>query len=249
MIWMHAPRPRGSLPAQALLDGARLVYVFNEASGAILNSGPDGATYNIGSVSANVTRQVAGVVRPDSLSILGSITNGTGAPDYGHAQSAAAPNIAGNQTFSWEMVLKTPLDKNGILALISNGAGGSSTALSVDAGTGAVRADLNIIGQPFNSQVLHGTGAITSAYRHIVMTWDGTNTRGYYQGGLVYTVAIGPGGTGISQSTPGSAKVVVAGDIDFNNSNIAASIDFLAVYTGHVLTGPEVATHFGLSGA
>jgi len=224
-------------------DGAAIIYKFDENSGSFVNHVNPG-TNDLTAVSGNITRNQTGVSGPDLKGALGSTTNGSGATSYGHAEGVS-PSLNGNKTFSIEIVAKFPVSKNGPIITLNGKAG-----FSIDSGTGAVRGDLQITGQAFNSQSIGQNGVsgldLVNTFHHIVMTWDGTNAKTYLNGTLKTNVTIGPGNTGISDS--GSPVMSVFGDVDFNNNNVAVTMDFAAIYTAHVLSSTQVTAHFNRSG-
>lgn len=243
----EAPTPVHDIPdllALALADGATQAYAFDEASGNIIDHAPGGA-HPFTAVAANVMRLVAGISGPDELGITTDSANGS-SPDFGHCRGTH-PSLHGQTQFSLEAVFKVPLNKSGGVVHMDSGDGFTSVGFSADAGTGAVRADISVQGQPFNSQLL-ATAAnnITTTYKHCVLTWDGLSFKGYLQGSQVFSVNIGGGSSGIYN--PSSTKLAVGGTAFGGTSNVNLTIEFLALYNGIVLNATQVQDHFEEAG-
>ncbi len=228
----------------ALLDGAIAAYKFNEASGNFLN-GVNPGTYDFSSVSSNITRQTTGVSGPDFKAFTGSTAAGGGAPDWGHAQGNQPDSISGCQAFTMEMVVRVPTNVGGLVLYFNRQDDTEIAGFSVSAGSGFLLAEIQVAGVGFNSNNL--TNGINAAFQHIVATYDGTTFKGYKNGSNIFSVSVGPGATGIRTFTAGQ-KMSVAGRTAFGGNNLAAEVDFLAIYTSVVLSAGQITAHFNASG-
>ena len=228
-----------------LADGATIAFKFNESSGNILNYGSGGSAYDLTQVSSTITRDVTGVSGPDVKAITTSSSNGS-TPTYGHMQGVRS-TLSGNQAVTLECILKVPLNATKtVVNMNSTDAGNTALELSVDSGTGALRAGIAVTGQPFTSSTLTTSG-VNSAFKHVVATWNGSNWIGYYQGAQIFSTAIGGGGTGIFDGAA-THGLAVGGFYNDGTVNCAGTFDFLGIYFGTILTPTQVSAHFALSG-
>jgi Concanavalin A-like lectin/glucanases superfamily len=224
-----------------LADGAGLIYLLDESSGTFLNVGPS-TGYDFDEVSSAWTRAVTGLSGPDALGVQSSAGDGS-SPTYGHAQVTTPPaDFDGATAFSLEIVLTATARGSGVVWII--GAFTETTvSLEFNSGASKLQAGVTITGSTFTLyDVTSDVAGLASDWHHIVMTWDGTDFRVYYQGTLVVNETLGGGSDTLDMSYP-NARMALMGAPDYGSANVAGIVDVIGLYEDVVLSPEQVAAH------
>jgi hypothetical protein len=234
--------PLPPLVEQAILDGAEVVYIFNESSGNLINQVNPG-THDL-SVDAQVIRSATGVVPSDLLAYDFSNTN-PGGPLFGHCEGTRpSVNFA---NFTAEIVGRFPSPASPGRFALEARTGGGLTCFSFSQNTSgdllaAIFSNVN------NSQLIALQSLGESApYAHYVWQRDGANLKhvGWRNAVQKYNVTIG--GTTVLES--GSTRNIAIGGIyQAGTGNINADVDFVAIYPNVLLTSEQIADHFAVTG-
>jgi len=225
-----------------LADGVGLVYLLDEASGNLVNTGPT-TGYAFDEVSSNWTRQVAGQSGPEQLAVQTTSATQSNST-HGHAQVTVPPaSFDGATAASLEIVFKVTPRASGCIFVL--GAFTETTlSLEFNVGNTKLMAGITTATTSFATyELTSALGAFGSTWQHVVLTWDGTNLKGYLNGNLVLTQACGTGATGMDMSYP-NPRFALCGAPDDQNVNLAGYVDVIGLYETVALDSTQVTAHY-----
>lgn len=232
---------RKNLLQLALADSATVAYVFNEASGNLLDKGTGG--WNLAS-HAQVTLGAAGVNAPDKLAYT-FISTSQGSPTWGHTQGNR-PLISPYTKIAFECVCKIPSGTNQTITQGTAVGTLNIFGLGTDA-NGDVTGYLALTGG--NTQAMGVTTRTSKQnFQHYIWQYDGTIFTGYVNGVQAYSVTTTIGSATFFDDTLANARLAIGGASDSGASNTACTVDFYAQYNGLFLSAAQIARHFASSG-
>jgi hypothetical protein len=225
---------------QVLTDGAQYYYRCNETSGTTL--------HDLGPHAWNLTTQNSPTLN-QSTPILANASNAASVLFNGSNQSAVKnsanpPGFSNWATLTMESWFKLSGSPSGNVAIASWGSASNNQGFLWGVLSGATGIWLDLA---YASGSNLGIGlkctVSTSAWQHLVLTWDGTTVLGYLNGALVAEGMM----VGTLQNPTSSGGVQLGAQGSYAGNFFPGQIGEVAIYH-NVLTASQVFNHYVLAG-